>query len=276
MQQKPQSGGVFDRPKPQDGATRKPNPAEATQAPQQAEALAPSEKPKEDFRSPFEQNEDMLRDRATKPAPKSGESYAERTAEAINASASGGADLTNEYQEAMTVSEEDLALAEELIFKGYAETDVEIPNFPGHKFTITSTNAEEMSMIDDMIFDMVKVHEQSDGRVDLPQNHIQTWRNALYISLSYRGMDRQELCSSGTQHLNTIKKAIVRVADLEAEGDMDAAAKLKEELKKALKARALKVRRLPTSIIDYLSGKKLEFDSRMIDIMNSKDIIPKS
>lgn len=276
--QQPDKGGVFDRPKPQDGATRKPNPAEATPAPQAT--ATPSEpqpkQAKEDFKSPFEQNEALLRDRATQEVAKPKESYAERTAEAINSATGGGADLTAEYQDAVSVSEADLELAQQLIFNGYAETDVEMPNMPGKKFTICSTNAEEMSMIDEIVFDMIKEKEEDDGRVDLPQNHIQTWRNAIYVALSYRGRDREELCSSGTHQLNTIKKAISRVSDLEMTGDMEAAEKLKGELKKALKFRALQVRRLGTPFIDFLSGKKMEFDSKMSTIMTSKNIIPKS
>lgn len=274
QQQGSKPGGVFDRPPQREGqVTTKPAPAEETPA---AEETAPPEK-KEEFQTPFEQQEGLVRSRVmTGQDKKPGEGYAEKAASAINKAAGSTPDLTDEYREAMTVSKEDLELAEKLVFDGYAEIDIEMPNLPGKKFTICSTNAEEMSMIDEIIFDMVKEKEADDGRVDLPQNHIQTWRNALYVALGYRGMNQTELCDNGQHHLNTIKKAIQKISDLQFDGNIGQSEKLKTDLKKSLKVRATRVRRMGTPLIDFLSAKKLEFDQKMFAIMSSKGILPKS
>ena len=52
--------------------------------------------------------------------------------------------------------------------------------------------------------------------------------------------------------------------------------KLRAELKTALRKRAAKVTAMPTAIIDFLSQKKFEFDSKMYTIMTTKGIFPKS
>lgn len=272
QQQGKTPGGVFDRPQRGEGqATTKPAPAETPAA----EETAPPEK-KEDFQTPFEQQEDLTRRRATSGTRKPGESYAEQAANQINKAAGETPDLTEEMKEAMSVSEDDLALAEKLVFDGYAEVDVTMPNIPDKKFTICSTNAEEMSVIDEIIFDMVTEKEGKDGRIDLPQNHIQTWRNAMYVALGYRGMNQKELCDKARHHLNTIKKAIQHVSELMFQGELKQAEELKDDMKKAVKARALRVRRMPTPMVDFLSGKKVEFDQKMFAIMSAKDILPKS
>jgi pyridoxal biosynthesis lyase PdxS len=77
-------------------------------------------------------------------------------------------------------------------------------------------------------------------------------------------------------HLNTIKKAIIKVSELENSGEMVKAKELKESLKKALIKRATAIQRLPTPMIDFLSGEKYGFDSKMFSIMSSKKILPKS
>jgi hypothetical protein len=165
----------------------------------------------------------------------------------------------------------------QLIFKGYAETNIEMSNFPGKKFTICSTNAEELSIIDDMAFDLAKsVKTNDDGTIDIPDNHIKTLRNALFVALSYRGCDGHELMTDPICHLNTLKKAILKMNDCFNDGDLENGKQLKESIKSALKKRATAVKRLSTTMIDFLSGEKYKFDNKMYTIMNKKKIIPKS
>lgn len=175
------------------------------------------------------------------------------------------------------ITAEDMKLAEQLIFRGYAETNIEMPNFPGRKFTICSTNAEEIAMIDDMAFDMVNdAKKNEDGTVDIPENHVRALRNALFVALSYRGCEGKELMSDPTYHLNTLKKAILTMNDYLNSGDLDSAQKLKASIKKALKMRGTAVKRLPTTLIDFLSSEKYKFDNKMSTIMSQKKILPKS
>jgi galactokinase len=128
-----------------------------------------------------------------------------------------------------------------------------------------------------MAFDLAKsVKTNDDGTIDIPDNHIKTLRNALFVALSYRGCDNHELMSDPTCHLNTLKKAILKMNDCFNDGDLENGKQLKDSIKNALKKRATAVKRLSTTMIDFLSGEKYKFDNKMYTIMNKKKIIPKS
>lgn len=233
--------------------------------------------PKEDFLNPFAESKKQISNREQsqrKPVADilAGEGAAEATAAAVNNQGNVQSDL----DELDKIDPKDLELAEQMIFNDYADFDVKMPNLPNIKFTICSTNAEEMSIIDELIFDMVKKFEDDKGVVELPQNHVQSMRNAIFVALSYRGKNKEELMSSIGTHLNTIKKGIVRATDLFNAGEVEQAEKLKVSLKKAIMDRAIKVKRLPTPIIDFLSSEKYEFDAKMNRIMSSKKMLPKS
>jgi len=232
------------------------------------QSLGPAANIKEDYHEPSAVE---IQKKAPKPPQSKEDQYQEDAADKIN-KAMAGEDLYDDIE----VNEEDLKLAEKLIFDGFAETDVFMKNFPDRKFTICSTNAEELSVMDEILFDMVKNHEKADGMIDLPQNHMSSMRSALFLALGYRGMNKQEICSAPGQHLNTIKKAVIRLTKLELDGKMEEAEKLRVSLKHALKSRAIEIKRLPTPMIDWLSNKKVEFDKKMYKVMSTDNIIPKS
>jgi hypothetical protein len=132
-------------------------------------------------------------------------------------------------------------------------------------------------MINEVIFDYIRKQEDAkDGSVNLPQSAVETMRNALFLALSYKGMNGTELCEDTNNSLATIKRAIAKSASLQSLGDMDRVPKLKEELKKSLLIRAAAITRLPTAFVDFLGEKKRDFDNKMLNIMNSKNILPKS
>jgi hypothetical protein len=184
--------------------------------------------------------------------------------------------LDSSLYDDIDVDSDDLKIAEKILFDGYAETDVSIANFPDNKFTICSTSAEEIDLIQEIIFDICKEHETNDDRIDMPQTNIRAMNNALFIAISYRGMNKKELCENPIEYLNTIKKAIIKVDSFINEGNIKAAKELKDSLKKSLRNRVSKVRRLPTPVIDFISNEKNKFDKKISKIFSMKNIIPKS
>jgi len=250
--------GVFDK---------KEQPVEKENEP--LTTVGPAMNVKENFHEPS--IHDIEKKAVVQKPPTEDEQYQEQQADAIN-KAMSGEDLYDDIE----IDGDDLKLAEELIFKGYAEREVNMKNFPDRKFTICSTSAEELSIMDEILFDMLKQYETSSGQVDMPQNHLNSMRSAIFLALGYRGVDQKELCEAPAQHLNTIKKAVIKLTELELGGDMEGAEKLRSSLKHALKTRALRVKRLPTSLIDWLSNEKAIFDRKMYKVMSTKNIIPKS
>jgi len=234
---------------------------------------------KQDFKEPFKEHAETLSDRISNQKGirvDPGEKAAADAAAALNKQGPDK-DMEAELEEMDKISPEDLDLAEQMVFKGFAEFDVEMSNLPNHKFTICSTNAEEMNMIDEIIFDMVKrAEDKEDGTVDLPQNQVQAMRNALFVAISYKGRNKEEVMDDSSCYLNTIKKAIIRISELENLGQIDESKKLKTSLKKSLIRRATAIKRMPTPVIDFLSGEKYAFDAKMYKIMSTKNVLPKS
>lgn len=244
---------------------------------QEGEQSSPSKK--KDLKDPFRQQIDEVANRAQRNKPKLedlvGDKVLESTASSVN-TAGPGKNVQADLDEMEKFNDEDIKLAEQMIFNGYAEFDATIPRFKNKKFTICSTSAEEIAIIDEMVFDFIKKSENENGTVDIPQNNVQGLRNSLFIAISYRGMDRDELMKDSSCQLNTIKKAIIRVTDLENAGDLKGSQELKKSLKKKLLLRATTVNRLATPVIDFLSDKKYEFDSKMLNIMSTPGLLPKS
>lgn len=236
---------------------------------------------KQDFKDPFREQAEQLAGRKNKAddiAKKVIDSQANQMVDKANAALSGSTSKFDmkEFEELEKISDEDLELAEQTIFKGYAESNIIIPNMPKHTFTLCTTSAEDMSVIDEILYDMVKGRENKEGDVDLPAQHVQTMRAALFLALGFKGPDGKDFCDEPINQLATIKRAIIKVKDLECSGEIDKSAALMKSLKDSVKYRAVRMRRFPTPVIDFLSGKKYEFDNRMYTIMVSPKIIPKS
>jgi hypothetical protein len=267
----PAPAGIFDsRP------AVKPTIRERAQAPQEDSVVAA---PKETFKPVERQHADKMAELAKRGAAAPLKSKDELLAESAAAALSGsgpGKSIEAELDEMDRFNEEDIKLAEQLIFKGFAEFDIEMPKLPNTKLTICSTSAEEVAIADEIIYDMVKKGEDEKGKVNLPANNVQAMRNALFVSFCYRGVNKKELTADTRCHLNSIKTAVIRVSDLENAGDLDGATSLKKSLKKAIIERATAVKRLPTPLIDFITEKKYEFDTKMTAIMNAKNTIPKS
>ncbi|RLI55297.1 MAG: hypothetical protein DRP09_10245 [Candidatus Thorarchaeota archaeon] len=236
------------------------------------EKAAVPEKPKQNMEDVFTQQNRDVRKRAVKSKAAYEGDDSQVMADKINKSLSGEPELQD-----VEISDADVKLAEKMIFDGYAETEVSMDSFPDRKFTICSTNAEEIGMIDEIIFDVMKKHETKDGMVDIPQNKIQTLRNSIFIALGYRGPNGDDLCGvDRSRNLSVIKKAIIRRGDLENAGDMEKCEQLSEGLKQSILMRARKVQQMPTPLIDFISAEKYMFDKKMYKIMTMKGVVPKS
>jgi len=238
-----------------------------------------SDEPKKDFLDPFQLQQQEIKKRSIKPrVDPLKKSLEEETAEKTNAAInSPNRNISSELEEMDKITPEDLKLAEQMMFKGYTEFDITIPQLPNIKLTICSTSAEEMNMLEEIVFDMMrKAEDLGDGTINLPNNHVQSMRNALFIALSYRGMNKEELMKDTSYQLNTIKKGIIRITELQDLGEVKKADEFKESLKKKLIKRASTIKRLATPLLEFISSEKYKFDEKMLRIMSTKNILPKS
>lgn len=197
----------------------------------------------------------------------------------LNQSLSGSAEqkqLEEEFDNIEKVSAEDLILAEELLFKGYAEKTFKNPNFENMSYTMCTTNADDVAIVDEMVFELAKKNEDSEGLIDLPESVIKNTRNIYTLALSYKGDNGADICTDKVSHLSIIKKAISKLSEYEVSGDIKGFKELRDSIKKSILKRSIEIRKRPTPIIDMLSNAKYKFDNTMYRIMDAKGILPKS
>jgi predicted transcriptional regulator len=263
--------GIFDH-KPQ------PQPAMRTAPP------TPPVIPKQDFKLPIEaaaeavSRSKMVAKSALSSKEAQREAQQDEAIAAINDAASGSSSKENEdaIQELSKVTEEDLKMAEAMIFNGYAEMVIPVPNFINHNIKVCTTSPEDMDIVDEMIFDLIKQNEnKDDNTVNLSDSNVKSARNVYTLALSYIGMDNKDIHTDKTCQLNIIKKAIESLYNYEVDGDIKGMTKMKDEIKKAIRKRSYMIKKLPTPMIDFISNTKYEFDRRMFDIMNMKNIASK-
>jgi hypothetical protein len=266
-----QSGGIFDQ-RSKSSMRPEDKPITATNL------------PKKDFKSPVEAAAELTArtKMASKAALSSKEAIDEaRQTEAIDSiNSSAGTSSTKENETALEeldkITPEDLQMAEAMIFNGYAEMTVSVPNFSNHNITVCTTSPEDMDIIDEMIFDLVKQNEDpKNNTVNLSDNVVKSTRNVFNLSLSYKGMDGNDVHPDKTCQLNIIKKGISSLYNYEADGDLKGMSVMKDEIKKAIRKRSYMIKRLPTPMIDFISQKKYEFDRKMFNIMSQNNLISK-
>lgn len=270
----PASGGIFDKP-------QKPK-IDMTPRPAKTSTTLGEETPvkKVDMKDEFQVNEKLHSDMVNK-STSTIQSKMQATEDAISKAndlmnSAGSRNVDKELEEMEKISERDQELAEALIFNGYAEYEVVMVNLPKAKFTLCSTSADDVALVDEMIFEFVRSKEdQKTGAVDIAETNVKAFRLTLTLSLSYKGRDGKDFMDAPVHQLSTIKKAIQRCKDLEAAGDLDQLQKLRAELKAGVKRRASRISALPTPVIDYLSQQRYEFDSKMYSIMTTKNLLPK-
>jgi len=238
--------------------------------------------PKEDFKDVFKQHSEQQA-QARAAGPSSAE-LAQKAVEdqiaQVNGVLSGNSsyELEREMEDLKKITPEDMKLAEEMIFKGYAETTVSMVNLPNVKFTIMSMSADEISLVDVIVFDFVKSKESRDGEtIETPQTVVTTFRNNLILGLAVKGRDGKDMCEdSPTNRLELLKRAIRRMKMLEVSGDIEKYTKLLEEIKRVVRIRASFISGMATPVIDFLADQKYQFEIKMFRIMTAKQLIPKS
>lgn len=262
--------GVFDKDKQTD--TR--------MAPEQNKETTVSEIPnKVDFKGPEELAREQSSERMNRASKTVQKSSTEDKIDQINQMMGGDSEqkkLEEEFDNLEKVTAEDLKLAEEIMFKGNTEKIFENPHFKDTKFTICTMNADEVSIVEEMLYDMAKANEDENGIVDIPEIKIRNMRNIYNLALSYKGKNGQDFMADAVYKLDIIKRAISKVSEYEFEGNIKDLKELKDSVKKSIIKRSIEIRKLPTPVIDMLTNWKYSFEQMMFTIMNAKGVLPKS
>ena len=203
---------------------------------------------------------------------------AEEAVNKLNNAMSGASAATKKVEEELQdmekFSEADIELAEQLLFNGFAQKDIEIGK--STKASFYTTNAAETELINELVFEFTKKHESQDGRIDAPQRAVDLLHQMYLLAISFRGFNGKDVSEARTRSLDLIKNACKTLNELELAGDLEKFGKLREEVKGAIKLRASEMKsKLAVATVDALSDKRFKFERTMFNIINKGDVFPK-
>lgn len=207
---------------------------------------------------------------ATKPT----EDAVSKLNDALSGKNSENAKIEKELEDFNKFSEEDIALAEELLFNGFAKKDFKLSE--KYSATIYTSSASDISIVNELMFEFTKKYEKPDGRVDISQKALDHMQQLYLLAISFKGYNDKEFSTEKIRSLDLIKNAMKKLSEFEISGELDNYAKLMEEIKKAVRSRAAEIKKLPASVIDSISFKRYELERTMYDIVTRGDILPKS
>lgn len=247
-------------------------------APTSAQVKAPASV-KQDFSNIFEEDARLkqetmsrIQDAAKKSLPK--EDMVSNLNNALSGKDRESEKIEKELGEMEKFTEQDISLAEQLLFNGFAQKDFKLTEKT--LVSVTSMTAVEVDLVNEMMYEFGKKYETQDGRFDVSQKTIDHMNNLYLLAVSFRGFNGKDISDVRTRSLDLLKNAFKQLNNFEIEGDLEKIKKLREDIKSAVRARALEIKRLPTPVIDSVSQKRVEFDRTMYDIINRGDVIPKS
>lgn len=241
--------------------------------------LSQKKPPKQNFMDVFQEDAiaksrqaEKVKEAALKDRPK--EEEISKLQNALSGANEKHKEVEKELEELDRYSEEDLKLAEELLFQGYAKKNYKIT--PTMSATFYTINANEVSVINEMMFEFTKTYELKDGRIDLSQKSIDQVHGLYMLSVAFKGYNDKDISESKGRSLDLIKAGLKHLSTLEMDGKIDEYKKLMEEIKDAIKKRSAEIKRGSASVLDVLSMKRFEFERLMYDILNKGEVLPKS
>jgi len=185
--------------------------------------------------------------------------------------------VSKEEEDMMKISEDDVEMAQQIIFKGFAMKESVMEIAPDTKFVITTSTAEEISIVNYMMMVLLNENENVDGKVEIPQVELTAIKNSYNLALSYIGMDYNDIMEDDPScRLETIKAGIKKMSEMYAMGDSEKADKIRQSIYDSVRKRSSIIRQMSIPLIDFISDEKYKFDAKMYNVMKRKSIIPKS
>lgn len=201
----------------------------------------------------------------------------------FNKAAGTGKDVSAELEEEERFSDEDISMAEQVLFQGWAVANM--PMLGGkHKATITTSVPIEFELVeealDKFVVDQRKAWETANpGKpfAGLPGTVVSSKNKLLTLASYFKGFNDQDLCKDMNLRLETIKAGIERLRQSASSGDLVEVQKIKPVLIEMLWRRAEYISGMVnTVVIDNIVAQKNNFEIKMDAIMSSKAIYPKS
>lgn len=242
--------------------------------------------PKQNFVGPAEmaeQQRQAMRD-STAAAANRRDPEAEGIDRAAAALGGGSEDDVDKVKEELKqlelYSKEDMDLAEQLLFRGYAEKNYKV--LANTTICVTSMSAAEVELVNEMVYEFANAKPEHDPKNPLAEQPglsakvVEGNQNLLTIALSFKGVNGTDISPNAGRTLSFIKNGIRSMNNAEVDGDMKKFKEMRDELKKVIWARARELKRVPVPVIDVAGKRRYEFEKMMYDITSREDLLPKS
>jgi len=177
-------------------------------------------------------------------------------------------------QEAYPFSDDDVELAEQLMFQGWARKSYPVMSGK-HTVEVLTSTPLELDLVDGIVQDWLSAFKEGEP---FPASSVIGSRSKLLnISLSFQGVDKTDFCQQPELRLSTIKNGINELNRSIMSGEI---VKIKEN-KRAVtdlisKRASFLAARYSTDMVDLIVGKKIDLENSMRAIMGHDKTIPKS
>jgi hypothetical protein len=227
---------------------------------------------KQDFKDPAQMaaEQEQAQALAQKQKPKDKD---QENIDAVNSAITGDADKNDAELKAMEAyTAEDMKLAEEMLFRGYAERDYKV--LPNATITVVSMSSAEVELVNEIVYEFANKPGKKEDQ-GLSAKVVEGQQQMLLIALGFKGINGADISPAAGRHLSFIKAGFKRMGDAEVDGDIKKFNEVRAELKKVIWTRAAELKRVPVSFIDVIAKKRYEFERLMYDITSREDLIPK-
>lgn len=157
-------------------------------------------------------------------------------------------------------SEEDYALAEECIFKGYARKIERFGRDGKFSFEICTLMSFEMKFINEIVFDDAKDK-------DMSQQMISDSIDAAIMGATIVAVNEKEFPEDSKLSISLYKNSITRLRNLEEEGNAEEHSKQYDSVKTLLRKRMYAVYKMNNALRAVIGERRAKFETDMYDIL---------
>jgi len=202
-------------------------------------------------------------------------SQEELISKANEAMSNQGVDLDDEEDD---ITEEDLKLAEDLLFNGFAEKTVSHSRFKNYTIKICSTTPAEYDIVDVATMRFIDSKKNSSGGVDLTDAIINSRRRLFLVALTVSEINGSDIIPNDPVLLaRNVKTAVKKYETFCAKGELENASKQLESIISAINKRAHTISMsIPAQVVEWMSRQKADFDAMMSIVIGYENIVPKS
>jgi len=196
----------------------------------------------------------------------------EKTNAALQTSGSEGSEEDDEPE----FTEEELALAGKMFFKGYADKEFTHNVLPGFSIVVSTLIGAEYDAIDTALLDFVEA--KRDGDRSMVTDVILTTRRSIYsLAMSISKICGEEITDTPENRLGNLKNAVKQYEKYLAQGMVEEAKKQMSTVVGMIRERAFAITtKYSGHVIDWMNARRADFEDSVAEIVGRTGVVSKS